>query len=289
MKDIPTSQRIALIKRNRRVIRLRLFVLSIILFISLVLALSYFSSHHKIVINKIIINGNSIIDADKLEDSINEKLDGKYLGLFSHSNFLIYPHDKIYNNLILEFPRIESLSIKRDGLNILVFDIKERLGSYLYCGLEIPEKKEDIGENCFFVNNDGYIFDKAPYFSGDIYFKYYTKIESGDINALGSKMFNTDRFHELIIFMDGVTSLGFSSTHLAISPEGIYSLYLKKIGNNINDPKIIFKEENDLVIIYNNFSTAMREKEFANEVISKYDTLSYIDLRFKNKVLYKFQ
>ena len=55
------------------------------------------------------------------------------------------------------------------------------------------------------------------------------------------------------------------------------------------DPKIIFKEDNDLGVILDNFATAMGEKEFANEINSKYDTLLYIDLRFKNKVLYKFE
>lgn len=288
MKDIPTSPRIALIKRNRRVRRLCLLVLFTILFVVLVGAISYFSSHHKIVINKIIITGNSIIDAEKLESSVNSKLAGKYLGLFSRSNFLIYPHDKIYDNLTIEFPRIESLIIKREGLNTLHLTIKERLGSYLYCGLSVPEERQDIGENCYFVNNDGYIFDKAPYFSGDVYFKFYTNIKGNYLKPLGSQMLEPVVFHEMARFIDGVDALGFKGVYLVVEDDGTHFLYLEKAGNTYN-PKIIFKKENDIGIIYDNLATAMKEKEFANEVNSKYDTLSYIDLRFKNKVLYKFQ
>jgi hypothetical protein len=33
----------------------------------------------------------------------------------------------------------------------------------------------------------------------------------------------------------------------------------------------------------------MKKQEFADEIISKYDDLLYIDLRFKNKVFYKFK
>jgi len=207
--------------------------------------------------------------------------------LFSHANFLIYPHDKIYNGLINEFPRIQSLSLKREGSNILKIQIVERVGSYLYCGVSIPESKDDIGENCYFVNNDGYIFDKAPYFSGDIYFKYYKAINGDAKNPLGTQMYEPERFHQLLRFMDGVTSLGFNISYLVVDTNGLYSLYLKSSGNS--NPKILFKEDNDWVIILDNFSTAMSEKEFANEINSKYDTLSYIDLRFKNKVLYKFE
>ncbi|MFA6999526.1 MAG: FtsQ-type POTRA domain-containing protein [Candidatus Paceibacterota bacterium] len=288
MKDIPTPPRIALIKRNRKVMRLRLMILFSLLFISIIFALSYFSSYPKILINKITISGNSIIDTKDLENNVNEKLSGKYLYLFARANFLIYPHKKIYNGLIAKFPRIEKLKVTREGINTIHIEVVERAGSYLYCGLSIPENKKDIGENCYFVNNNGLIFDKAPYFSGDVYFKYYTSIKGDTDNPLGSQMFPIERFHELVRFIDGVTSLGFKPAYLVIDSKGIYSLYIKSMGSNPN-PKIIFKEDNNLVNIIDNFSTAMSKKEFANEIKGKYDTLSYIDLRFKNKVLYKFQ
>ena len=288
MKDIPTSPRIALIKRNRRAMRLRLIILFSVLFIVTIGGLSYFSSNPKIAISRIEISGNSIIDGSKIEQSIKDKLYGRYLGLFARSNFLIYPHDRIYKNLLKEFPRIEKLSVYRVGFNNLKVEITERAGSYLYCGLAIPDNKDDVGENCYFVNNDGYIFDKAPYFSGDIYFKYYTKIEGDVTNPLGSQMIPIDRFRDIIRFIDGITNLGFKSSYLVIDEKGIYSLYLKTSGVNLNS-KIIFKEDSDLVTILSNLSIAMSKKEFANEINTKYDTLLYIDLRFKNKVLYKFQ
>lgn len=287
MKDIPTSPRIEQIKRNRRVKRLRLMILLAILAISITGGLSYFSNHPKIIINNIEIKGNSIIDTKEVQMSVENKLAGRYLGLFSRSNFLIYPHDKIYKSLLIEFPRIDKLVVKRRSLNTIGIDITERAGSYLYCGVSVPEAEDEVGENCYFVNDDGYIFDKAPYFSGDVYFKYYTNI-TGDVNnPLGSQMIDKSRFHDLVRFTDGVNSLGFKPSYLVISSDGLYSLYLKSSGLSVS-PKIMFKEDNDLAVIFDNFATAMKQKEFANEINSKYDTLSYIDLRFKNKVLYKF-
>jgi len=263
-------------------------LLYIILLFSLVGSLSYFSSDKRIVISKIRITGNSIIDSKELEQNVNEKIKGKYFGLFTKANFLIYPKDRIYKDLVINFPRINSLDINREGLDILHLSINERAGSFLYCGEFLPENIEQVGENCFFVNNDGLIFDKAPYFSGDIYFKYYTEIKIIDGKVLGSQVYDIAKFHELVRFVDGITSLGFKPIYLVKAVDNSYSLYLKPI-NDKSIPKIIFKEENDLATIFDNFKTAMGEKEFANEINQKYDTLSYIDLRFKNKVLYKFQ
>jgi len=288
MKDIPTSPRIAQIKRSRKVGRIRLIVLCVILFISIIVALSYLSFDKRLTIRDIAINGTSIINWDEVSKNIDKNLSGKYLYIFSKRNSFIYPHDKLQESLLTEFPRIEKLEMSVKNFNTLVLNIKERLGTHLYCGATLPEKKEEIGENCYFINNDGYIFDKAPYFSGDIYFKYYTEINMINGKVLGSQIFEATRFHELARFVDGVSSLGFKPIYLVRSQDKTFSLYLKSVGDKPN-PKVIFKEDNDLVTILDNFKTAMGEKEFANEINSKYDTLSYIDLRFKNKVLYKFQ
>jgi len=287
MKDIPTSPRIMQIKHKRKVGLIRFIILCVLLFISIIVALSYYSFDRRLAIKDTIINGTSIISWDEISKKVDENLSGKYMYLFSKRNIFTYPHNKLKESLMKAFPRIEGLDIKVRDYS-LVLDIKERLGAYLYCGLNLPEIKEDVGENCYFVNNDGYIFDKAPYFSGDIYFKYYTEINKKDDRVLGSQVFEPDNFHKLARFIDGVTALGFKPIYLVKTEDNNYSLYLKATGDEPN-PKVIFKEENDLETVLDNFKTAMGQKEFANEINSKYDTLSYIDLRFKNKVLYKFQ
>lgn len=287
MRDLLTSPQIENMKRKRRKRRLRLVVLIFILFITLIYGLSYFSSHKHITINHIVINGTKIISASEMESFIDDKLSGKYIYLFARSNSLIYPKDEIYNDLLKTFPRIETLKINRNHWNTLQISITERFGSYLYCGEKVPEIKSDIGENCYFLNSDGYIFDKAPYFSGDVYFKYYVSLPL-DSNILGQHIFDPERFHAFTRFIDGITLLNFTPIYLVVEEDGIHSLYLAN-RSGVTSPKIIFKSEDDLAVILNNLSTAMSKTEFANEINSKYATLLYIDLRFKNKVLYKFQ
>ncbi|MFA5797928.1 MAG: hypothetical protein WC916_07930, partial [Candidatus Woesearchaeota archaeon] len=109
MRDIPTSPRIIEIRHNRRVRRLRLFVLFFILFISIIWALSFFSSDKHIVIDKVAITGTHIIDQIDIKIEVYKNISGKYIYLFSKANSFIYPHKQIYNNLRLNFPRIESL------------------------------------------------------------------------------------------------------------------------------------------------------------------------------------
>lgn len=288
MRDLNTSPRSLEIKRDRRARKMRLLFLFFVLFIVIVGALSYFSGNKRIVINEIKITGTHIINQEDIKEEVQKYISGKYIYLFAKNNSFIYPHNKTYENLILNFPRIEKLSVRRNGLNIIHVDITERVGSYLYCGASIPENKEEIGENCYFINNDGFIFDKAPYFSGNIYFKYYMFLENKEDNPLGKQMMSIDDFHKLARFVDGITSIGFEPIYIFKDKDGTDYLYLNhSVGGT--SPKILFKDYDNLDIIQDNLAIAMRKKEFADEINSKYNTLLYIDLRFPNKVLYKFQ
>src|ERR1035437_933284 len=127
MRDIPTSPRIMKIRRNRRMRILRLFILFLILFASLVWALSYFSNDEHMAINKVVITGTHILDQEEIEREVRQNISGKYIYLFSRDNGFIYPRKQIYDNLILNFPRIESLSVSREGLKTLKIEITERI------------------------------------------------------------------------------------------------------------------------------------------------------------------
>lgn len=286
MKDILTSPRIEDMKRKARARRTRLSILLVILFFSIVYALGFFSSNENVTINKIVVSGTQIINSTDVEATALKNISGKYLKLFYKGNIFIYPKKQIYNNLIKNFPRIDKLSLRLNNLNTLNIDISERSGVALYCGNEVPIIESEVGENCYFINNDGYIFDEAPYFSGNIYFKYYLSIEKNE-NPMGNQALPVDIFHKYVRFIDGVVSLGFKPIHLVIDSNGDSSLFLDHTLTG-TIPKIIFKKEDDLTNVLESLSLSMSKPEFAEEIKSKYTTLLYIDLKFKNKVLYKF-
>jgi hypothetical protein len=288
MKDIPTSPRIIEIKRQRRIRWTRFFLLYIFLFILFIGVLSFFSGHKKVVIHNIEISGNRIIDEEEITEDIHKDILGKYLYLFSKNNILIYPKNKIYNNLITKYTRIENLSINLINFNTLKINITERTGTLLYCGNDIPGNKENIGENCYFINDDGFVFDQAPYFSGNVYFKYYMKLSDENDNPLGSQLLDKESFHQLNRFIDDIILLGFKPIYLKKENDNIIYLYLNHKMINVA-PYIVFRLDDELDALVEDFSLAMNKKEFAEEINTKYDKLLYIDLRFKNKILYKFQ
>lgn len=287
MRDIPTSPRIKEIKKRQRNKTIRLFLVLFFVLVGVLVGLSFLSENKHISINEIRVYGAQVIDKDEIVDEIKKEISGKYLFLFSKANSFIYPNRRIHKTLTQVFPRIETLYIKLDNLKILNIEITERKGEFLYCGEYVPEEKGDIGENCYFINNNGYMFDKAPYFSGNVYFKFYFSLE--EESPLGKQMVSPDRFHVFVRFIDEIESLGFNPIYLVSNKkEGTNYLYLAgKEGGTM--PKIVFKNKDSFEDIVENLTLAMKKKEFAEEVRLRYNSLLYIDMRFANKISYKFQ
>lgn len=288
MKDIPTSPRIKEIKRQRRIRRTRFYLFYLFLFFIFIGALSFFSDHKKVIIDNIEITGNRIINEEEIKEDIQKIISGKYSYLFSKKNVFIYPKRKIYNNLMTNFTRIENLSINLIEFNTLKINITERKGTFLYCGKDIPENIENIGENCYFTNDDGFVFDQAPYFSGHVYFKYYMDLNYEGHNPLGAQILDKESFHRLNRFIDDIILLGLKPIYLKKENDNIIYLYLNHKTKD-RAPHIIFRLDDELDKLIEDFSLAMNKKEFADEINNKYDKLLYIDLRFTNKILYKFE
>ena len=284
-RDIITTPRTIELLRKKRKHQHAIAVVFFFLFVGLVIGLSYFSKYPKFVVTDIKVEGTHIIDAQAVGDLVMEDISGNYIYLFKKANTFILPEAKIREDILEKFQRTEKLEIKRVGFRTLLITISERSGSYLWCGSSIPTDSKKLGDDCYFLNTDGYIFDTAPYFSGNVYFKFYVPL--GDkVEPMGAYVLTSETFKSIISFIDGVTALGLHPISVVMNDEKQYELYLSS--TITSNPKILFNKESDLTTILSNLTAAINKPEFKNDVLSKYSTLNYIDLRFKNKVLYKF-
>jgi hypothetical protein len=136
------------------------------------------------------------------------------------------------------------------------------------------------------MDENGYIFDQAPYFSGGIYFKFYG-LTSG-INPSGS-YFSEQYFNQLIYFKNILVEFGLKPTSLYITPDQNVEVFLDNGISSNNEPEIIFKQSGDYENIAENLKAALTTEPLQTQFKNKYATLQYIDLRFSNKVYYKFQ
>ena len=268
-RNILNSPRLLELKRKRRRIFFGKFLLVVFSLATIFAGLIYLSRLSALNIKEVKIISSGAIDAPTVKTAVETEITGNYLWFLPKTNILFYPKKKIETELYHKFKRIKDIDISIKDQKILEVQLTEREATYLWC--EEPEK-------CSFMDSSGYVFDTAPYFSGNVYFKFFGPL-SGD-------NFAPEIFDKVIAFKNTLLDLGIKPTSLYLVGEDI-EIYLSS--KSPYSPKIIFKKDFNLEAISENLQTALDAEPLKSNFKNKYASLEYIDLRYGNKVYYKFR
>lgn len=255
------------LRRKRLILKAIIFIFVFSVFFAGVVAffrIPYFQ------IQKIEISGNSLVNGDDLIEGIKAKLEGKYLGLFPKTNIFIIPKGKILAELPKELKRIKNISIEKKYFGAIAVKIEERNNAALFC------QKED----CAYVDESGFVFEKAPYFSGAVFLKLVDqRIPEKTIEEyIGSNFIAESEFKKILEFAGLAAKIGNGITEVVLKKENIYEFYTKE------GWKIILNAQNEPKSAYLNLVTALD-----SNIKDKRTKLDYIDLRLGNKIYFKYK
>ena len=282
-RDILNSPRLTELKKHRRKTILNKILLCLLGLFAVFFLFAYLSRLKTLNISEIQITGNKVVDTEAIKTVVEGQIAGKYLWLFPKSNIFFYPENNIKHELWNEFKRINNINLSINNNKILEISLTERDAKYTWCG-EAPDliAKLPSEEQCYFMDANGYIFDIAPYFSGDVYFKFYGVAELGSY-------FLKKNFQPLISFKDILIGMGLKPVALYTTDGGDIQIFLSG-GTSLTDvPKILFKADADLENVAENLQAALNTEPLLSKFKNNYSKLQYIDLRFGNKVYDKFQ
>lgn len=286
-RNVLNSPRLSELKKKKRNTFIKKIIVFIFGFLAFIILLSYLSRIKRLNISEVEITGNKIVDTQLLKTAVEKEITGNYLWIFPKTNILFYPKNKIKNELNNQFKRLKDITLNIKDNKTLGISVNERIGKYIWCG-EIfnSEVEESIGK-CYFLDDDGYIFDEAPYFSGEVYFKFYGSVDLNEGIPSGS-YFSKENFEEMILLKQILEELKLKPVILYKEKnEDIKVLLSSK--KSSKGPEILFKNNSDLEVVAENLKVALETEPLKSDFKNKYSSLLYIDLRFGNKVYYKFQ
>ncbi len=259
------------------------------LFVFILFIASIFISHiNKLEFIEVRVLGTKILDEEdvskEVEDYINQKT-----YFFSKKNVFLYSKNKI-KNLLYSNPRIQKVSLYREGFNTLVVEIRERGNSAVWCGESFSDSlASDLNTECFFLDPLGVKLDQAPYFSGNIYLKNFGplgKIKDKE-NGFIYDAFLNDKFELILDWREKFKVLNIDLFAFEDQGEDVV-FYLSKKKNTNHFPKILFKKDADWDKMLLNIETIFHTEKFKNNFENNFENFVYLDLRYGNKVYYKF-
>ena len=271
-----TSKKFAKKRKKFFWINISLIIFVILLFFT---AIYYLLRLEKITISDISVQGNSAISTLEIITIANLELRGGYYYLFPKKNIFIFPNKKIEERIKDKWKRVDTVNIKRESLSAIKITVSEKTAKFLWCGdvLSIDSEKNQ----CYFIDKTGYVFSSAPSFSPNVYIRFYGNIEASD--PIGQEYLKVSDFEGLTSFIDGLLKADIKVSKLLSFNDGEYAFYLS------SGPKILFNNRQDFRKTLGNLETLLNSDEYKDDVKKSATPIDYIDVRFGNKVLYRFK
>lgn len=287
-RDILNSPRILEIKKRRKKIFLKKLYYVLGASLLVLVAFALLSRIDKINISQVEISGNKIIDTEKIQAIVDQKLTGSYFKIFPRTNIFFYPKQDIVSGLASDLKRLKNINLSIRENKILQVSVEERKGLYVWCGAS-PETviADETKSSCYFLDDSGFIFDQAPYFSGDIYFRFYGAID--DMQNPAGQYFSQNDFSRLVSLKEMLEELDIRPVALQEVGDGDVKIYLANESTSPMGPEIMFKMSADFKKLVENLQSALATDPLKTDFKKKYASLLYIDLRFGNKVYFKFR
>lgn len=263
------SEKATPLRARRRKARLIVAAIILCLVAVLVFGISWLSRHERFVINSIHVTGNNEISKQTVMEYVSKQIDDSTWHYISQKNIFFFDRVAIEQGLLRDMPRLRAVKITRQSKfsQSLMIAIDERRPAALWCS-----------ENsvCYRMDDSGFIFDEASTITVTSYtFDGGVATSSAPIG----QTFAGGRLQEIFAVLERLRKSGFAAGGASVESDTDYRAHLIKgydikIRFGVDASKLV----RDLQLVLS--SDALKGKE---------SDLAYVDLRFGNRVYFKFQ
>ncbi len=225
-------------------------------------------------IETVTVGGTELVSPEKVKSLAAKELEGSYGYLFARDNVFIYPQNSIANHVLESNPIIKNVEVEAEDLHTVTISIVERTSKALWCPSNFGPPA-----SCFFMDEDGVIYEQAPEFSSPIYVAYAGKAEE---KKLPKQFLSVETFRALSALVDAIAQTQ--------SPERIERVVVDE--NNdvyaqfVNGFVLRFALQDDGGDVYERFTLALESDPFKDKKLPDFE---YLDLRFGDKLYYKLR
>lgn len=278
MKKEKTQDRLSRKRRARRRSRMIYFSLMVV---GAAIFLLIFFNLPQLTINQVEVEGAVVLPVDDLNREALTVLTGRYLGILPKANILFYPRGELVERIKNTYRRIQSADLHVKNLTTVILSVTERKPFGYWCGVKELVDPTFV-QNCFFLDETGFIFQAAPSFYGTSFLKFFGGV-SGD-DPVGQRFLTPERFGEINLFLNELTSLGLKPIGFGVLPDGGgYEVLLMGGG------RIFVSAEKNLGEAILNLGTLLNKTELKEIKTNTTLKLDYIDLRYGNRIYYKLR
>ncbi|HVY35733.1 MAG TPA: hypothetical protein VG982_00430 [Candidatus Paceibacterota bacterium] len=226
----------------------------------------------KLQIQTIDVVGTTAVNPDDVSAFIKRQIKGEYLFVIPKGSMLTVATSTISTTVAHAFPRFSSVRVSRRGINGLLVTVTEHATEYLWCEQE---------NSCFSMTKEGVVYAPASQFSGDAYLKLF----GGEKGSIPFSPFSQDKLSVVATLLDRLPAIDIKPTEIHFISDYEFDVVFS---HNGADAMLMFDPGNDIEVSLEALYSGLKTDPLASDFDNQKKTLQYIDLRFPNKVVYKF-
>ena len=271
-RDKPLLRSQIATKRRQRWFVIKCVAAGLLALAALIFA-SWLSKQPRFLIKNVQVSGTSFIASDDVVNLVKPLLEGNYVYLFARANALLYPKGQIIAAIKASSQRIDAVDVSRGDWQTLTVTLHERQPVAVWCGLD-----HSVANDCYVFDKHAWIFAPAPDFSGTAYVRWYGPMSSS--TPITATFLDQATFDHLGGILQSLSTIGLEPFSVVVGDRDV-TVYLK------NDAQLIFSKNDSADHITIVLNSLFNQKVFAASRAADFSNLSYIDMRFGNKVFYK--
>lgn len=282
-KTVRTKKQIEVRKRALKRWSIGIVCALVVLFIAITIMLN----QPFMRIGEIMVTGNETVHTDDITEAVTEAISGKTFWVFPHDTVPFIKRSQVRSLIEEYFPRIKTARISIQNFDILTLRVAEHEPEFLWCN----ELVTDGPSTCYYMDQTSYIFSEAPYFTDNVYLKFTgTHFDLVD-GPLRATVFDIDAIEQVLELRNLLYEGGVVVNKIAAKEYGDYELYLDTVDGSRLGPesRLIINLATTNTRILEDLQIAFSTEGFREKLETYPERLQYIDLRFSDKIVYRFQ
>jgi len=237
-------------------------------------------------VKNIHVKTDGILKEQEITDFVNTELNGAYFNFFPKNSVILRHKKKIEQKIREHFPRVDAVNVERISIHTMSVIVNERIAESLWCGDVVPfvayEKtneeeriQEELWGTCYLMDGKGYIYAKAPVYSGNVFPRYYGSLESAE--PVGQQFVHENEFSTWQYFYTTFIHNEVFPQALLFVDEHDIEIYLS------NGIRVLAPREESADVMYNRLDTLLQ-----SDTLDSTRKIDYVDFRFGAKVFVKY-
>ena len=232
-------------------------------------------------IEHISVLGAQATNTEAIEMLAHEFLSQKFLWKINRNNALLYPKQSLATAVLTLDSRLKNIDIAVEENSLLTLRVTEYVPSYLWCNG--ATRATSTPPVCYLADDTGYVFAKAPDYSGYPFDVFETSIAGSDEqeSPIGLFMLPEEEFAKVSAFRLALEKSGITTHRIAQTGEFDYTLTTDApwvvVWSSTKDPNVSAR---NLDIVLGDIKSRKGKGKGTT-------TPSSIDLRFGSKIFYQ--